>query len=82
LVSLDLAKLYLDQGETTKVKRLAEEMAPVFVDVGVHKWAQEALRLFREAAEKEIASVELVERIGRYLHNARLAPGLRFDMAA
>jgi tetratricopeptide (TPR) repeat protein len=82
LVSLDLARLYLEQGETAKVKRLAEEMATVFVDVGVHARAQEALEMFREAAEKEKVTVDLVERVERYLHRARFAPGLRFDAAA
>ncbi len=83
LVSLELAKIYLERGETGSVKRLAREMAPVFVDVGVHHHAQEALSFFQAAAEQEAASVEMVARIILYLQRARCSPGLRFEgMAA
>jgi len=81
-VGLELAKIYLERGETATVKQLAKEMAPVFVDAGVHRHAQEALRLFREAAEREAISVELVVRIITYLQRARNAPGLRFEATA
>jgi tetratricopeptide (TPR) repeat protein len=81
LVSLDLAKLHLERGEVATVKRLAEDMAPIFVDVGVHHHAQEALRIFYEAAVTEVASVELVVRLVTYLERAQRAHGLRFEMA-
>jgi hypothetical protein len=57
-------------------------MAPVFRDVGIHQHAQEALALFREAAEREAASVDLIARLVRYLLRARRSPGLRFDVAS
>jgi tetratricopeptide (TPR) repeat protein len=79
LVSLDLAKLYLEQGETAVVKRLAEEMAPVFADKGVHHHAQEALKLFAAAARREAASVEFVVRVLTYLERAQRSHGLRFE---
>jgi transcriptional regulator with XRE-family HTH domain len=82
LVSLELARIYLEQGKTGAVKSLAAESAPVFTDQGVHAQAQRALRLFLEAAEQEAASVDLVVRIVRYLQRARRSPDLPFEAAA
>jgi tetratricopeptide (TPR) repeat protein/DNA-binding XRE family transcriptional regulator len=79
VVSLDLAKFYLQRRETAVVKRLAEEMAPTFVNKGVHHHAQEALKLFAAAAVREAASVELVARILKYLERARRSHCLRFE---
>jgi tetratricopeptide (TPR) repeat protein len=82
LATLDLAKLYLEQGDAATVRRLADEMAPVFVDKGVHQYAQEALQLFQEAAARESASAAFVLQVAQYLLRARRAPGLRFELAA
>jgi hypothetical protein len=81
MVSLELARVYLEQGMTSMVKSLAAESAPVFEDQEVHAQAQRALRLFQEAAEQEAASVDLVTRIVRYLRRARRSPEMRFDAA-
>jgi len=82
IVLLDLAKIHLEQGETSTVRRLAEEMAPLFAGRGLHSFAQEALRLFEAAAVKEAASVELVARLLTYLERARRCHGLRFEGTA
>ncbi|HZF08179.1 MAG TPA: helix-turn-helix domain-containing protein [Thermoanaerobaculia bacterium] len=82
LVSVELAKAYLEQGRTSTVKRLAREMAPIFIAEGIHEEAQKALELFREAAERERLTVELVLQIVKYLQRARRAPELRFEAAA
>ncbi len=79
VAALDLAKFYLEQGESAIVKRLAEEMAPIFVDKGIHHHAQKALELFAAAAVREAASVEFVGRVLTYLERARRAQGLRFE---
>ncbi len=81
-VSLELARIFLEEGRTGAVKNLAAESAPIFASQDLHAQAQSALRLFQEAAEQEVASVELVMRIVKYLQRARRSPELRFDPAA
>jgi hypothetical protein len=50
----------------------------VFQSEEVHKEALSALRLFREAVEREEATAELAYRILAFLFRARHDPGLRF----
>jgi tetratricopeptide (TPR) repeat protein len=61
-VSLDLATVYLRQGRTGDVKRLAAEMVLVFESRDIHQEALAALLLFRQAAAEEII-LGLLERI-------------------
>lgn len=58
IVSLDLAVLYLRQGRTADVRRLAEEMIPLFETQDVHREALAALTLFLEAARRDQLTVE------------------------
>lgn len=78
LALLEEAALLLDVGRPAEVKRLARELAVVFESKGVHREALAALRLFREAAEREEATAELARRVLGYLFRARYDPGLRF----
>jgi tetratricopeptide (TPR) repeat protein len=78
LASLDLAKLYLQQGRTAEVKTLAGQMVVIFREQGVHREALAAVRLFQEAAEREQASIELVSRLADFLRRARHDAELRF----
>ncbi len=78
LASLDLAKLYLQQGRTAEVKSLAGQMVTIFEEQGVHREAMASVRLFQEAADRERASVELVRRLADYLRRARHDAALRF----
>jgi tetratricopeptide (TPR) repeat protein len=77
-VSLDLATVYLQQGRTAELKRLAAEMVPVFESRDVHQEALAALLLFRQAADAEEVTLGLLERISDYLQLARRNPELRF----
>ena len=77
-VSLDLATVYLRQGRTADLKRLAAEMVPVFESRDVHQEALAALLLFRQAADAEEVTLGLLERISGYLQLARKNPELRF----
>lgn len=81
LVSLDLAALYLEQGLTREVRRLAEEMVPVFESRELHRQALAALALFEQAAACEQASADWVRRLARYLRQSRYNPYLRFQPA-
>jgi tetratricopeptide (TPR) repeat protein len=79
LALLEEAALLLDEGRTTAVKILAQELAAVFKSEGVHREALAALRLFSEAAERETATADLARRVLRYLFRARYDQGLRFE---
>jgi tetratricopeptide (TPR) repeat protein len=77
--SLDLATVYLQQGRTGELKRLAAEMVPIFESRDVHQEALAALLLFRQAADAEEVTLGLLERIAGYLQRARQNPDLRFE---
>jgi transcriptional regulator with XRE-family HTH domain len=81
LVSLDLSRLLLEQGETGKVRAIATEMAFIFRSQHVHQGALEALQVFCEAAKRETATVELTRRVAQYLSLAQTDPELRFEEA-
>lgn len=74
----DLAPLYLSQGRTAEVKRLAEEMFPVFQAQDVHREALAALLLFQQAARREELTLQRVREIAKYLQEARNDPSLPF----
>jgi transcriptional regulator with XRE-family HTH domain len=79
LASLELAVLYLEEGHTAEVKRLAEEMLWIFRVQGVHQEALAALRLFCEAARKEEVTVKMAQQVLDYLVRSRHNPQLPFE---
>jgi hypothetical protein len=78
IVSLYLAAIYLRQGRTADVRRLAEEMIPLFQAQDVHREALAALALFQEAARQDRLTVERALEIADFLRKARKDPDLRF----
>lgn len=74
----DLALLYLREGRAADVKRLAEEIHPIFEAQDVHREALAALRLFQEAARQEQLTVKALREYVRYLKDARTDPALKF----
>jgi len=79
VVSLDLALLLLEQGRTSEVRSLAEQMAWIFCSQGVEREALAALRIFCDAAKREAATVELTRKIIQFLHRAQHDSELKFD---
>jgi tetratricopeptide (TPR) repeat protein len=79
LISLDLASLYAQQGRMAEIKRLAEEMLPIFSSRQIHREALAALDYWRQAVEAEQACVAVVDRVASFLHKARHNPELRFQ---
>lgn len=79
LISLELAILYAEQGRTADLKRLAQEMVPIFSSLQVHREALAALTFLKQAMEAERASLELVNGVASFLRRARHDPGLRFE---
>lgn len=81
LVLLEEAILLLEEGRTAEVKALADELAKVFAENGVHREALAALRLFQETAVQDEATAELARQVLRFLFRARHDPELRFESA-
>jgi tetratricopeptide (TPR) repeat protein len=79
LVSLDLAALYLEEGRGREVRRLAEQMVPLFETRELHRHALAALTLFEQAACSEQASAGWVRQLARYLRQSRHNPYIRFQ---
>lgn len=63
LVSLDLATLYLETGKTDEVRRLAVETMPIFASRRVQRELLMAWQLFKEAAEKDMATLHLINEV-------------------
>lgn len=78
LVSLEIATLYAEQERTRDLKRLAQEMLPIFSSLQIHREALAALTFLKQAIDAERASLEVVTNVASYLRRARHNPGLRF----
>jgi tetratricopeptide (TPR) repeat protein len=76
LVSLDLARLYTQEGCTDELKRLARELMPIFEARDVHREAIVALLMFQRACDEERLTVELVQEIAGYLRRERRGNGI------
>jgi transcriptional regulator with XRE-family HTH domain len=63
LVTLEIAVLLLDLGQTPQVKTLAQEIAPLFATQGVQREAFASVQLFVEAAEKEALTSHQARRL-------------------
>lgn len=79
LADLEIAVLLLAEGRTAEVQEMARELVAAFESRNVHREALAALRLFREAAEREEATSELARRVLRYLFRAQHNENLRFE---
>lgn len=79
LVSLDVAMLYREERRFPEIKALAGEILKIFNAQGVHREAIAAIVLFREAAEKEQVTAELLRRLQGYLTEVQKNPHLRFE---
>ena len=77
LLSLDLARIYAEQGRSAEMLRLAEEMIPMFQSRDIHREAFAALLVFQKAAEMERVTLGLIRNVSNYLQETRSARGLR-----
>jgi hypothetical protein len=71
LATLELSALYLEDGKTAEVKRLAAEIVEVFEAQAVHREALAALLIFQRAADKEMATASLLREVTEMLERAR-----------
>jgi tetratricopeptide (TPR) repeat protein len=73
LVSLDLAMILLERGDSGELKRLAAEMIPLFESRDDHQKALAAFVLFQKAAEAEQVTLGLLQEMVTSLDQARRA---------
>src|SRR5579863_585772 len=78
LVSLDLAAVFAQQGRTSEMRRLAQEMVLFFESRQLHHEAMAAYLVFCTAAQIDQAGLGLVQEIAAFLKQARHTPDLRF----
>ncbi len=75
LVSLDLARLFAQEGCTEDLKRLAAELMPIFQSRDVNREAIVALLMFQRACEEERLTVDLARQFSAYLRRERRGNG-------
>ena len=76
LVSLDLARLYAQEGCADDLKKLASELMPIFESRDVHREAIVALLMFQRACEEERMTVEMIREVAAFLRRERRSNGL------
>jgi tetratricopeptide (TPR) repeat protein len=79
LASLDLAGVYLRQGRSADLRRIAEETLAVFQAHDTHQQAMAALVALCTAARLDRAEIELVRSVSEFLKRARNNPDLRYS---
>ncbi len=79
LASLDLAGVYIAQGRTADVRRVAEETLKVFQSYNTHRESIAALLVFCSAARLDQAGLDLVRQVSAFLKRARNNPDLHFS---
>jgi len=79
LVCLDLAGLYAGQSRAVEMRRIAEEMLPIFQSRDIHREAIAALIVFQQAVRMEKLSSDLLDEIRSFLRRARTDHKLRFE---
>jgi hypothetical protein len=63
LVTLELAAVHAEQGETRQVQALVAQARPVFEAQRVHREALACFRLLQDAAEREAVTATLARRL-------------------
>jgi hypothetical protein len=76
LVSLEISTFHLRAGRTVEVKTIARHLVPIFQGEGVHREALAALLVFRQAAEKDAVTLDLIDRVHGFLIAVRRNPKL------
>jgi tetratricopeptide (TPR) repeat protein len=74
LVSLDLAILYIQEGRTAELKRLAVEILPIFEARDVHREAMATLVVFQRACEQERLTIQLATQLAAALRRDQPSP--------
>jgi tetratricopeptide (TPR) repeat protein len=84
LAAMDLALLYAGESKGTAMRRLADQMLPLFRSGTMYRETMVALLSFQKDAEKK-SSVELIQELGNHLHRVleeKNPPGLVRSLSA
>lgn len=79
LASLDLGLVYLAQGRTRELKRIAEELTLIFQANDIQTGAIQAMILFQAAVRQEQVTAAHLLRLRKYLERSRHNPALQFE---
>ncbi|HEV7515196.1 MAG TPA: hypothetical protein VGR07_02745 [Thermoanaerobaculia bacterium] len=71
LLSLDLARIYAQQGRSAEMRQLAFEILPIFQSRDVQREALAAVIVFQKAAEMDRVTLDLVQELRQYLDKCR-----------
>jgi hypothetical protein len=71
LVSLDLARALVKLGKTDEVKTIARHLVPIFTEQKAPRELLATLSTFRQAAERETLSVEILAEFATELRKFR-----------
>lgn len=78
-VSIELAILFAEQGRFSEMRRLADEMLPIFRAQDIGREALAALAIFQQAARMEEVTLKLARDLADYFGKVRNQPSLRFE---
>ncbi len=82
LAALDLAGVFILQGRSSDVRRVAEETLAVFQAHETHQQALAAVLAFCTAARLDQAELELIRNVSGFLKRARNNPDLQYSPAS
>lgn len=77
LASLDLAAVWLQQGRTTEIRLLVDEMVEIFRARNIRREALGALLMLHEAVQKDQATAALLQRVAVEFRRLERFPGRR-----
>lgn len=78
LAGLDLAAVWIQQGNAAELRLLAKDMLDTFRDLRIHREAVKALRFFRVACEQQVVTARMVSGVRSFLVRLQHEPELRF----
>lgn len=77
LLSLDQAQVYARQQRWPEMRRLAEEMLPIFQSRQIQREVVSTLIVFQRAVALERVTVGMLQELAEYLEESRTTPGLQ-----
>ncbi len=79
VAALDLTEVWLRQGKSKLAAGLVEQAAETFLVLGIDREAMAALHLLRQAFEREVATLAVVQRTIAFFRRFENDPAARFE---
>ncbi len=80
ITSLELAVVWMHQGRCAETAPMVSEAVEVFVALGIQREALGAVLVLREAFERGVATLGLLEKVVEFLRRWQIDPNARFDL--